>query len=44
MEKILSKISDALKEYATPASERKMAKKIKKASKELTTVIVKRKK
>jgi hypothetical protein len=32
MEKILSKISDALKEYATPASERKMARKIKKAA------------
>jgi hypothetical protein len=41
MAKILLKISEALKEYATPVSERKIAKKIRKASKELSTVLVK---
>jgi hypothetical protein len=41
MVKIITKISDALKEYATPVSERKIARKIKKASKELTTIIAK---
>jgi hypothetical protein len=40
MAKILGKISDAMKEYATPASERKVAKKIKKASREISTIIV----
>ena len=40
MAKILLTISEALKEYATPVSER-MAKKIRKASKELSNVLVK---
>jgi hypothetical protein len=40
MAKILFKISEALKEYATPVSERKIAKKIRKASKELSAVLV----
>ena len=40
MVKILSKISEAMKEYATPASERKIKKKVKKASKELSGIVV----
>jgi hypothetical protein len=41
MAKVLLKISEALKEYATPVSERKIANKIRKASKELAAVLVK---
>jgi len=44
MSKILDKISEAMKEYATPASERKIARKLRKASKGLTAIVVKTKK
>jgi hypothetical protein len=39
MAKIISNISDAMKEYATPASERKLARQIKKTSKKLSAVV-----
>jgi hypothetical protein len=39
MAKILHKISDAMKEYATPASERKIAKRLKKTSKKLSDIV-----
>jgi hypothetical protein len=39
MAKIISKISDAMKEYATPASERKLVRKIKKTSKKLSAFV-----
>jgi hypothetical protein len=41
MAKILLKISEALKEYATPVSERKITSKIRKASKKSAAVLQK---
>jgi hypothetical protein len=40
---ILGKLSDAMKEYKTPASEKKLAKKLKKATKEITPLVLKTK-
>jgi hypothetical protein len=39
MAKILNKISDAMKEYATPASKKKIAKRLKKTSKKLSGIV-----
>jgi hypothetical protein len=39
--KIFDKLSEALKEYATPSSEKKLAKKIKKASKSFSNLLSK---
>ncbi len=44
MSKIFEKISGALKEYATPSSERKMTKKIEKTGRPFQSHVVKSKK
>jgi hypothetical protein len=41
---IIGKLTDALKEYKTPKSDKKLTKKIKKASKSITPLILKFKK
>jgi hypothetical protein len=41
---IIVKLTDALKEYKTPKSEKKLTKKIKKAGKSITPVVLKSKK